>query len=50
VDRTLISWNLPNMITVPLMAFGAFLIVGVIWQVVQKYTGGSAPSNNSGGY
>jgi hypothetical protein len=36
VDRTLISWNVPNMITVPLMAFGGFLGLALIWQVAKR--------------
>lgn len=53
MDRTLISWNIPNLITIPLMAFVTFLIVGLVWQLVQKgVSGGSAPAdaNNAGGY
>lgn len=49
LDRTIISWNLPNLITVPLMAAIAFLIVGLAWQLWQRQTG-KAPANNSGGY
>lgn len=36
MDRTLISFNLPNLITVPLMAFLGFLAVALIWQLAQK--------------
>lgn len=34
MERTLISWNVPNLITVPLMAFAGFLLLGVVWQLV----------------
>jgi hypothetical protein len=47
MDRTLISWNVPNMVTVPLMAFGAFLVVGLIWQLVMKAQGKSGPVDNN---
>jgi len=35
MDRTLISWNVPNLITIPLMAGLGFLFAGVIWQIVK---------------
>lgn len=53
MDRNLISWNIPNLITVPLMAMIAFLAVGLIWQVAMKGFGGgnnSASVSTSGGY
>jgi hypothetical protein len=52
VERTLISWNVPNLITVPLMAFLGFLLLGVAWQVGVKVMGGGsqAEANNSGGF
>lgn len=51
MDRTLISWNVPNLITVPLMAALGFLIVAVAAQFVMKWTGGGEqPANNSTGY
>lgn len=50
LDRTLISWNVTNLITVPLMAFLGFLLVAVIWQFYRRMTGGAAPANNSAGY
>lgn len=51
MDRTLISWNLPNLITIPLMAFVSFLIVGLVWQLVTKTIGGGpqAPADAGGG-
>jgi hypothetical protein len=52
MDRTLISWNVPNLITVPLMAFGAFLVVAVVYQVATQWggNGGSkqTPQSSSG--
>jgi hypothetical protein len=51
MDRTLISWNLPNLITIPLMAFVAFLVVGLVYQLVMKgLNGGSQTANNTGGF
>lgn len=53
MDRTLISWNVPNMITIPLMAFLGFLLVAIIPQIYFKVSGGGSGSNlqtTSGGY
>ena len=50
MDRTLISWNIPNLITIPLMAFIAFLIVGVVYQFAMKAKGGSAAPQTSPGF
>jgi hypothetical protein len=36
MERTLISFNVPNLITVPLMAFGGFLIAALVWQFAQR--------------
>jgi hypothetical protein len=33
MDRTLIAWNVPNLITIPLMAFVGFLVFAVIVQI-----------------
>jgi hypothetical protein len=49
VKGTLISWNIPNMITVPAMAFLAFLLVAVIWQLVVKAMPSNAGNNAGGG-
>lgn len=46
---TLISWNIPNMITVPLMTFVAFLVVIVVWQLVRGFGGGQTANNSGGG-
>lgn len=34
MDRTIISWNVPNWITVVLMAAAGYLVVGLVAQVV----------------
>lgn len=49
MERTLIAWNIPNLITVPLMAILGWFILGLIWQLVKK---GVSPSQAStdGGY
>lgn len=39
MERTLISWNVPNLITIPLMAFLGFLLAAIVWQTVQKARG-----------
>lgn len=33
MERTLISFNVPNLITIPLMAFAGFLLLSVIYQL-----------------
>lgn len=51
MDRTLISFNVPNLITIWLMAFLGFVIIGLIAQGLSRMTGGNALSaNNEGGY
>lgn len=61
MERTIISWNLPNWITVTLMAVLGYLIIAIASQFIQGATGkgggatgnGLAPSNvanNSAGY
>lgn len=42
MDRTLISFNVPNLITIPLMAFLGFLGLALIWQLAQKAMPGLA--------
>jgi hypothetical protein len=52
VERTLISFNVPNLITIPLMAFLGFLLVAVVYQVFQQATGGGSQGSGQtqGGY
>jgi hypothetical protein len=51
MERTLISFNVPNLITIPLMAFLGFLLVAFVWQLVQRATGGGTGSQSTqGGY
>lgn len=49
MDRTLISFNVPNLITVPLMAFLGFLLLAVIWQGVKRVAGPSQAAPGDGG-
>lgn len=51
MERTLISFNIPNLITIPLMAFLGFLLAALVWQVVQRTTGAPGDAAKStGGY
>lgn len=47
MDRTLITWTIPNMITIPLMAFATFLLVGIVYQLVKGQMGGQGGDNAS---
>lgn len=44
MERTLISWNVPNLITIPLMAFAGFLLLSLVWQ----FAGRMAPDMIAG--
>lgn len=45
MERNLISINLPNIITIPLMAGLGFLVLGLGWQLIKNFTGaGGGPS------
>lgn len=53
MERSLISWNIPNLITVPLMAILGWLLLVVVWQLVMKMWGGNGGPNGAsteGGY
>lgn len=50
MEKTLISWSVPNMITIWLMLFLGFAVLSICIQLGMKFTGGNAPANNSGGY
>lgn len=47
MERTLISFNVPNLITIPLMAFFGFLLLSVLYQLVLRTgaMGGGAPAD-----
>jgi hypothetical protein len=40
MERTLLSWSIPNIISVWLMAAVGFLAAGIVWQLVQRAQGG----------
>lgn len=50
MERTLISWNVPNLITVPLMAFLGFLLVAIFWQLFRKARGAAGAQDAASGY
>ncbi len=55
MERTLLTWSVPNMITIWLMLIGLILVYAVGAQAAMAFgwiKGGSssAPANNSGGY
>lgn len=51
MDRTLISFNVPNLITIPIMAFLGFLLIATVWQLAQRAAPGLAAraANATGG-
>ena len=50
MDRVLVSWSIPNLITINLMAWIGILFAICLFQVYQKRGKDDAPANNSGGY
>jgi hypothetical protein len=52
MERTMISWNLPNWITVVLMAAAGYAVLGAVRQVMLHSGGGmpSGPAPSLGGY
>lgn len=36
MDKVMVSWNIPNLITINLMAWLGFLIFMIAWQAVGK--------------
>lgn len=49
-ERVLVGWNFPNLITIPTMALGGFLLFALIWQVIKAYAGGGEVATGSTGY
>lgn len=39
MDRNLISWNLPNWITILLMAGAGYAVLGVMAQIIKRQPG-----------
>jgi hypothetical protein len=50
MDRTLISFNLPNLITIPIMAILGWFLLGLIWQIVKKAVPSNPNPAGAGGY
>lgn len=50
MERTMISWNLPNWITVMLMAAAGYAVLGLVRQVMMQSGGGQTPTSSLGGY
>jgi hypothetical protein len=51
MERTMISWNLPNWITVLLMAAAGYAVIGLARQAMMRAGGGSTtPTSQLGGY
>lgn len=51
MEKTLISWSVPNLLTIWLMLAAGFLAYALVAQYGLKALGGSSqPANNSGGY
>lgn len=50
MDRTLISWNIPNWITVLLMAAAGYLVLAGLSQVIAFRSGGSTKAGLSATY
>lgn len=50
MERTIISWSVPNLITIWLMFAIGFLVLSIGTQFTMKWGAGSGPANNSGGY
>lgn len=48
MERTLISWNVPNLITIPLMAFAGFLVLAIAYQVGGRFIPGMGPASKQG--
>jgi len=47
MDRTLIAINVPNLITVPLMAGFGFLVVSVVYQLALRAMGNAASNSTA---
>ena len=42
MERTLISWNLPNWITISLMAAASYALLGLVSQLLKQQQTGAA--------
>lgn len=50
MDRTLIAFNIPNLITIPVMAVLGWLLFGLAWQIVKKAVPAQNEAEGAGGY
>jgi hypothetical protein len=50
MERTIISWSVPNLITIWLMLAIGFLALSLGVQFAMRFGAGNGPANNSGGY
>jgi hypothetical protein len=50
MEKTLISWSVPNMITIWLMLAIGFLILSLAVQFGMKWTAPAAVASTAGGY
>lgn len=50
MDRTYISFNLSNLITIPVMAVLGWFVLGLIWQIVKKAGTPLGGNGNDGNY
>ena len=46
MERTLISWNLPNWFTIVLMAAAGYAVLGLVAQLIKR---GNASAGQTGG-
>jgi hypothetical protein len=49
MEKTLVSVNVPNFITINLMAFVGMLVIAALYQFIAKRNSGTG-ANNAGGY
>jgi Na+/H+-dicarboxylate symporter len=51
MQSNLVSFNVPNFVTINLMAWAGVLFLILLYQFVMRHKGDNdAPANNSGGY
>lgn len=46
MERTLISWNLPNWITISLMAAASYALLGLLSQLLKQQQGQAASASS----
>lgn len=47
MERTLISLNVPNFLTISVMAIGGFILFAFVWQLVSKALGRNGASDET---